>query len=95
MVMALKADSGWEGPGEVAKWFSAMLKIIKVAVLYQLYLEYEDDLARVIEGRVVERSEAARQVVPLSDCVVERVERFMMLWLGAGLWSPIDWILRK
>jgi superfamily II DNA helicase RecQ len=91
-VMGIREDGGWVDAMDYTTNYSAVIKVARMLVIYQSYLEREDEVAEKM--RTMSETEAREAALGMFGIVRAKVRRFMTLVSdepGAEP-TPMDWI---
>lgn len=99
-VMGIREDGGWEDVINYTPVYSAVIKVARMLVVYQAYLEREDEVAALMaatneQGQPKMDEEEARDEAQSTFRLVRgKVERFMTRTTGRpeAEPTPMDWI---
>jgi RecQ family ATP-dependent DNA helicase len=91
-VMGIREDGGWVAAEDYTSIYSAVIKVARMLVVYQSYLEREDEVAEKM--RTMSEEEAREAAQGMFGIIRAKVRRFMTLVSdkdGAEP-TPMDWI---
>ncbi|KAJ9129553.1 DEAD-like helicases superfamily protein, partial [Pleurostoma richardsiae] len=89
-VLGLKDAQDWLSPGETTTYFSAIIKIARMLVVRQTFLEREEQIK---ELELTLSPEEARETAPgVFELVRPKVARFLTTISATTMPTPMDWI---
>jgi len=89
-VMGMRADDGWLGAEDYTPKYSGFIKVARMLVVYQAYLEEQDRL-QVLTKRMSEK-QARTRMEGMFEIVRRKVQRYMTLVADQSKPTPMDWI---
>ncbi|MDB5910917.1 MAG: hypothetical protein JWP34_5031, partial [Massilia sp.] len=89
-VMGIREDGGWVPAQDYTQIYSAVIKVLRLLVVYQAVTERDEQVAA--KERVLGRQEARDAVPGVFRMVRAKVQRFMVLVSSKSEPSPVDWI---
>ncbi|KAK5989588.1 hypothetical protein PT974_01671 [Cladobotryum mycophilum] len=94
-VLGIQEDKGWMSPLDYTPIYSAVIKIARMLVLYQSYLEREDEVAKMMRDLGMDEDEAREEARGVFRIVRTKVQRFMTQTTHRrdAEPTPMDWIM--
>lgn len=91
-VMGLRDDGGWMEAVDYTPIYSAVIKVARMLVVYQSYLQREDEVAELMKR--MDEDDAREEATSIFSIVRCKVQRFMTRIPGKqfALPTPMDWI---
>jgi superfamily II DNA helicase RecQ/uncharacterized C2H2 Zn-finger protein len=89
-VMGMRADDGWLGAEDYTPKYSGFIKVARMLVIQQAYLEQQDRMEGLM--RRMSEKQARNRVEGMFDIVRRKVQRYMTLVTDQSKPTPMDWI---
>lgn len=89
-VMGLRDDGGWVDANDYTPIYSAVIKVVRMLVVYQSVVEQQDEI-RELE-RTMDADRAREAATGLFRIVRNKVQRFMTTATDQTQPGPMDWI---
>jgi hypothetical protein len=89
-VMGLREDGGWVAAQDYTTNYSAVIKLARMVVVRQGYLERKDEVAERMQR--MDEQQAQAEARGLFQIVREKVQRFMTLVTATTEPTPMDWM---
>jgi hypothetical protein len=89
-VMGFRDDGGWLNAEDYTTKYSGVIKVARMLVIYQSYMEREDGYK--MNQKFMDDIQARSRTEPMFDIVRRKVRKFMTLVSDKGQPTPMDWI---
>jgi hypothetical protein len=89
-VLGFRDDGGWLNAEDYTTKYSGVIKIARMLVLYQSYIERENGYQ--MNRRNMDDIQAREHTEPMFDIVRRKVRKFMTLVSDKGRPTPMDWM---
>ena len=87
-VMGLREDGGWVSAENYTPIYSAVIKIVRMLVVYQAVVEQKDEIQELAKS--IDEDDAAEAATGLFVIVREKMRRFMTMVVEKNNPSPMD-----